>query len=432
MERPDRRRRASSVEVHFSVTIEPNLGKKVASIVERRAHGRPRRRASARRGSAHVTPIAPAYGVELSPDSQTDGAAAGGSVTYPIHIENIGANSRQLHARQRRAPIRRTVLDATCATPLSTITVASGTASTTSASGSTSRPAPQTPRPTRRPSRRHRIDRPVGQRQRDGRRRSPSRSTRCSSTTTTTNPDVQSYYKDALTAAGQSRSTRGICGTTRRCRRTTSTRTRTSSGSPATPTRHRSGRTSASSRPSSTAAADLFMSGQDILDQAAGTTAVRPRLPAHRPGTAPRPRTTRPPTTVTASPATRSPTASAPCRSTTSVLGADVRGPDHAERPGARRRSPTTASADRRADVQRVLQGRLPGLPARGVRDGRAEGRPDEPRLHLLRTVTRRVTANAVNEWGRSDPSPLLVFGAIRQIAPSFFACHARGLGSTV
>ena len=33
---------------------------------------------------------------------------------------------------------------------------------------------------------------------------------------------------------------------------------------------------------------------------------------------------------------------------------------------------------------------------------------------------------------GTERSVPTLVFGAIRQIAPSFFACHARGLGSTV
>ncbi len=128
-------------------------------------------------------------------------------------------------------------------------------------------------------------------------------------------------------------------------------------------------------------------------------------------GTAPRPRTTRAPTTVTAWPATRCPTASAPCRSTTasSARSSRTRSPRSARRP---RHSPTTPRHGR-ADLRRLLQGRLPGLPAGGLRDGRPEGRPDEPRLHLLRAVTvrtRTIAARVGTE--RSVPTPLFLRGS--------------------
>ena len=129
----------------------------------------------------------------------------------------------------------------------------------------------------------------------------------------------------------------------------------------------------------------LFMSGQDILDQAAGTTAFV-QTTCTSTGTAPRSRTTRPPPRVTASPATRSRTASGTVPIDHSVLGRDLRGPDHPDRPGDRRRSPTTAAqTDALTVADGGVQGGLPGLPVRGVRHGGAQGRPDDQDAGLVR-----------------------------------------------
>ena len=113
-----------SVDVHFSVTIKSNLGAKVASIVDDGLTVTSAQGIGAT-GSAHVTPIAPQYGVELGPDSQTDGAAAGGSITYQVHAENIGAND-DTYTLAATGTYPATVLDVTCTSPMSSIALASG------------------------------------------------------------------------------------------------------------------------------------------------------------------------------------------------------------------------------------------------------------------------------------------------------------------
>ena len=128
------------------------------------------------------------------------------------------------------------------------------------------------------------------------------------------------------------------------------------------------------------------MSGQDILDQAAGTTAfVQDYLHIDWDGTeVQNDKATDAVHSVDGNPVTDG-IGAVPLDH--SVLERGVRGPDHPDRAGHRgvhRRR----GRDRRADGgRRRLQGGVPGLPVRGVRQRVEEGRPDEPRSHLVRRV---------------------------------------------
>ncbi len=71
-------------------------------------------------GSPTVTPIAPPYGVGLSPTAQTDGARAGSSASYTLAVKNLGFNpdSYTLTASGGTYPV--SFFDATCTTPQTT------------------------------------------------------------------------------------------------------------------------------------------------------------------------------------------------------------------------------------------------------------------------------------------------------------------------
>ncbi len=152
-------------------------------------------------GSPHTTPIAPAHAVSLDPAAQTGAARAGSSVTYQVHLTNDGylADSYGLAANGAWAS---TVLDATCTTALTTTPQAAPGDSvdvcvkvdvpSTATNGQT---AVTTLTATS-----------VG---------APSVSATATMTTIAVTvdtllvdndnkePDVESYYKDALTAAGE-------------------------------------------------------------------------------------------------------------------------------------------------------------------------------------------------------------------------------------
>ena len=137
-----------------------------------------------------------------------------------------------------------------------------------------------------------------------------------------------------------------------------------------------------------------------------GHDAVRPRLPAHhvgRDGDPERQGDRRP---CTASPDSLA-DGSAPCRSTTRCWRPSSR--TRSRRTAApRRRSPTTPAQTDALPVRGRVQGRVPRLPDGGVRHGGPAGRPDEPRVRLLRVLTGPSQTSEVNERGRSHPSPLL------------------------
>ena len=129
----------------------------------------------------------------------------------------------------------------------------------------------------------------------------------------------------------------------------------------------------------------LFVSGQDLLDQAAGTTPfVHDYLHITWDGT--ETQNDKATNNVHEVAGTLSAgVGTVPLDH--GVLGASVRGSDHAERhrDGDLRRRQRAAQ---RPVVQRNVQGRVPCVPARGLRHRCAEGRPDPQDVHVLRLVT--------------------------------------------
>ncbi len=105
--------------VHFSVNINGSLQNKVTSIVNDGV-----RAVSAQgpltTGSPVITPIAPPYAVGITPATQTDGARPGNSVTYKNTVRNLGftADSYALSSTGGTFPV--SFYDESCTTPQST------------------------------------------------------------------------------------------------------------------------------------------------------------------------------------------------------------------------------------------------------------------------------------------------------------------------
>ena len=117
---------AGSVVVHLKVKIDPGLKSGVQSIVDDGLEATSAQGPSTS-GSQTITPIAPLYRVTLTPASQLDGAHVGKSVTYNVTLDNTGfsADSYKMSSSGGTFPV--SFFDATCATPLTTTgSVASG------------------------------------------------------------------------------------------------------------------------------------------------------------------------------------------------------------------------------------------------------------------------------------------------------------------
>ena len=114
-----------SLDLHFSVTINAALAASVTSIVNDGITVTSAQGVGAT-GSAHATPIAPPNAVSLAPASQTDGARSGSSVTYPIHLTNLGYTDDTYGLAAVSGAFAATILDATCTSPSSSVAIASG------------------------------------------------------------------------------------------------------------------------------------------------------------------------------------------------------------------------------------------------------------------------------------------------------------------
>ena len=114
-----------SLELHFQVTIAAKLKANVHSIVDDGIKVTSAQKIGAT-GSAHVTPIAPSYAVSIAPATQTRGARVGGSVYFPIDVTNNGANDDTYTMAATSAAFPATVLGPTCVGDTSSVTVASG------------------------------------------------------------------------------------------------------------------------------------------------------------------------------------------------------------------------------------------------------------------------------------------------------------------
>jgi len=109
----------ASVSVHLTVQISSSLKSKTASIVDDGFKVTSAQGAFAN-GSPTVTPIAPPYAVELTPASQTGGAHVGDSVKYIVSIHNLGYTTDSYNMSSSGGTYTVTFLDSTCTTPLTT------------------------------------------------------------------------------------------------------------------------------------------------------------------------------------------------------------------------------------------------------------------------------------------------------------------------
>lgn len=115
----------ASTTVHFTVSIASALKNKVGSVVNDGLKATAAGGFGAT-GSPFVTPIAPPFALTLAPAAQRDGGRVGTSVPYQLTITNIGANA-DTYALSATSTWTTSFFDATCTTPLTTTpSVASG------------------------------------------------------------------------------------------------------------------------------------------------------------------------------------------------------------------------------------------------------------------------------------------------------------------
>jgi uncharacterized repeat protein (TIGR01451 family) len=112
-----------SVSVHFTVSVASALDKKVKSIVNdgvvvTSAQG------VGTTGSPFVTPLAPPYAVKLAPATQTNGGTGPADIDYHVTVSNLGFNGDTYGMSSTGSAAGFTVsfLDSTCTTPLASDT----------------------------------------------------------------------------------------------------------------------------------------------------------------------------------------------------------------------------------------------------------------------------------------------------------------------
>jgi photosystem II stability/assembly factor-like uncharacterized protein len=113
-----------AVSVHFTVSISEALRKNVESIVNDGFAATSAEGMSAT-GSPTVTPIAPPFAVALSPATQTDGGRNGTSVKYHVTVQNNGFQP-DTYALSAASTYAVHFLDSACALPASSVSVPSG------------------------------------------------------------------------------------------------------------------------------------------------------------------------------------------------------------------------------------------------------------------------------------------------------------------
>jgi uncharacterized repeat protein (TIGR01451 family) len=119
----------SSITRSFTVSIANALKNKVKTIVDDGF------RADAdggffTTGSPVITPIAGAFGVQVTPATQTDGAKTGQSVDYLVHVKNLGFNSDTYTMSSSGGTYAVSLLDSTCTSSLTTTPTVSPGATT--------------------------------------------------------------------------------------------------------------------------------------------------------------------------------------------------------------------------------------------------------------------------------------------------------------
>jgi uncharacterized repeat protein (TIGR01451 family) len=116
---------AGSILVHLRVQISPSFTG--TSIVDD-GYAATSAQGPSTSGSPVVTPIAPAYAVVVTPATQTNGARPGNSVTYHVTLKNVGFNTDHYNMSSSGGTFPVTFYDATCTTATTTTpSVAPGT-----------------------------------------------------------------------------------------------------------------------------------------------------------------------------------------------------------------------------------------------------------------------------------------------------------------
>jgi len=108
---------AGSVSVHLRVEIDPGLKSGVRSIVDD-GFGAAAAGGFSTSGSPTVTPIAPAFAFAISPASQTDGARVGTSVLDRVAITNNGFMNDSYAMSSSGGTFPVSFLDSTCSTAI--------------------------------------------------------------------------------------------------------------------------------------------------------------------------------------------------------------------------------------------------------------------------------------------------------------------------
>jgi len=116
----------ASISVHLTVQISSTLSSTVKSIVDD-GYAVTSTQGPGGTGSPVITPIAPPYAVTVSPATQTDGGKPGSVVTDMVTLRNIGFKSDQYNMSSSGGTFPIAFYDATCITATATTpTVASG------------------------------------------------------------------------------------------------------------------------------------------------------------------------------------------------------------------------------------------------------------------------------------------------------------------
>jgi len=105
------------VKVHLRVKINPNLSSTVKSIVNDGIRVRSAQNDSPT-GSPTVTPIAPPFAVSISPSAQTGGARTGSSQTYTETVKNLGYKTDHYNLTSTGGTFPVTFYNSTCATAI--------------------------------------------------------------------------------------------------------------------------------------------------------------------------------------------------------------------------------------------------------------------------------------------------------------------------
>jgi uncharacterized repeat protein (TIGR01451 family) len=114
-----------SVDLHLTVHIDPALDPSVTEIVDDGIQVTGANVSGTVTGSPKTTAISPQFAAEATPDHQSGGARVGESASYPVTITNSGY-SDDVYTTSATGSWTSTVFEADCTTPATSVAVASG------------------------------------------------------------------------------------------------------------------------------------------------------------------------------------------------------------------------------------------------------------------------------------------------------------------